>query len=104
MGPPWDVRSTTYEVLFFRVHAIERMLGLAVTEVEVRDVLENGEVIEATTDQFGARKQLHLDVVAGRPLHVLTIDDDEARRTEVITVYEPDTGRWQPGFRTRRRP
>ena len=93
----------TYEELFFRVHAIERMLEQDITEVEVRDVIENGHLIEQETDQFGARKSLHLHVVAERPLHVLPVDDDEARRTEVITVYEPDFNRWKPGFRTRRR-
>lgn len=94
----------TYNDLFFRIHAIERMLEQDISEVEIRDVLENGEVIEEATDQFGTRKLLHLRVVAGRPLHVLTIDDDEARRTEIITAYEPDLDRWQPGFRTRKRP
>ena len=94
----------TYNDLFFRIHAIERMLEQDISEVEVRDVLENGEVIEETVDQFGARKLLHLHVVAGRPLHVLTIDDDDVRRTEIITAYEPDLDRWQPGFRTRNRP
>ena len=93
----------TYEDLFFRIHAIERMLEQDISEVEIRDVLENGEVIEEATDQFGTRKLLHLHVVAGRPLHVLTIDDDEVRRTEIITAYEPDLDRWQPGFRTRKR-
>ena len=92
-----------YDHLFFRIHAIERMLEQDISEVEVRDVLENGEVIEETMDQFGARKLLHLHVVASRPLHVLTVDDDEARRTQVITAYEPDLDRWQSGFRTRRR-
>lgn len=93
----------TYDDLFFRIHAIERMLEQDISEVEVRDVLENGEVIEESMDKFGARKRLHLHVVAGRPLHVLTVDDDEAHRTAVITTYEPDVDRWQPGFRARKR-
>lgn len=96
-APPVTGRSKTtaflrpYGVvqdLFFRIHAIERMLEQEISEVEVRDVLENGEVIEETTDQFGTRKLPQLHVVARRPLHVLTIDDDEACRTEVITAYE----------------
>lgn len=94
----------THGHLFFRIHAIERMLEQDINEVEVRDVLENGDMIEETVDQFGARKQLHLHVLAGRPVHVLTVNDEEAHRTEIITVYEPDLDRWEPGFRTRRRP
>jgi hypothetical protein len=92
-----------YDDLFFRIHAIERMLEQDINEVEVRDVLENGQVIEETMDQFGSCKQLRLHFVAGRPLHVVTVDDHSICRTEIITVYEPDLDRWEPGFRTRRR-
>ncbi len=32
--------------LVFRVHALQRMASRAVSEVEIRDVLENGKAIE----------------------------------------------------------
>ena len=37
-----------------------------------------------------------------RPLHVVAADNAEANETIVITVYEPDPPRWEPGFRRRR--
>lgn len=91
-----------YERIFFRIHAIERMLEHDITEVEVRDVLENGEIIEDAIDRFGMSKKLYLRF-AERPLHVVIVVDDEAERIEVITAYEPDLDRWEPGFRTRKR-
>lgn len=93
-----------YDELYFRFHAIERMLEHDVLDTDVRDVLENGDVIESVTDQFGMPKHLYLGFVEKRPIHVATIDDDDAKRTEIVTVYEPTIDQWNPGFRTRRRP
>ncbi len=93
-----------YEELFFRVHVIERMLEYDISDTDVREVLECGDVIEAGPDEFGMIKVLRLGFVQRRPIHVVTIDDEASQRTEIITAYEPDLDRWEPGFRSRRRP
>ena len=93
-----------YEKLFFRFHAIERMLEHDIFETDVREVLEHGDMIENRVDQFGMPAKLYLGFVMKRPLHVATVDIDELKRTEIITVYEPTLERWDPGFRTRKRP
>jgi hypothetical protein len=92
-----------YDELFFRFHAIERMLEHDILEIEVRDVLEHGDMVEGGVDQFGMPRQLYLGFVARRPIHIATIDDHERRRTEIITLYEPNLDEWNPGYRTRRR-
>jgi hypothetical protein len=87
---------TRHQVIF-RVHAVQRMFERGITEVEVRDAIENGEIIE---QQDEAR--LILGYCEGRPIHVSTIDDAQARATVVITVYEPDPARWDKAFKKRR--
>jgi hypothetical protein len=91
-----------YDELFFRFHAIERMLEHDISELEVREVLEHEDVIERGPDHFGMPRQLYLGIIRKRPIHVATIDEHEMQRTEITTVYEPNLDEWNPGFRTRR--
>jgi hypothetical protein len=79
------------------------MLEYDILEVDVRQVLEHNDVIESDVDQFGMPTNLYLGFIDKRPLHVATVDEHEARRTEIVTVYEPTLDRWEPGFRTRKR-
>ena len=73
-----------------------------VSETDVRDVLENGEVIEADPDNLPYPSRLMLGYPGGRAVHVLASDDPDVQATIVITVYEPDIGRWDSTFRHRR--
>ena len=79
------------------------MLEHEITEVDVRDVLEGGEVIEEVRDEHRQIKRLYLHHVDSRPIHVVAIDNEEMQCTVVITAYEPDLMRWEQGFRKRRR-
>lgn len=62
------------------------------------------ETIVAGTSQ--ARKEFaRLFEVASngrRALHVVVADNVSEDELIVITVYEPDIGQWEPGFRWRR--
>ena len=78
----------------------ERQIDVA----DVREILTNGETIEAYSQDTPYPSRLVLGWCRGRPLHVVVADNAEAQETIVITVYEPDPGRWQPGFRQRRQP
>ena len=77
---------------------IERNLTVA----EVRDVLENGELIEEYKADSPPRYLL-LGWSGNRPIHVVGEDDPVANETTVVTAYEPDAKRWKVGFRERRR-
>ena len=37
-----------------------------------------------------------------RPVHVVAADNLADNATIVVTVYEPDPDRWQPGFKRRK--
>ena len=83
--------------LWFRVHAIQRMHERRISEIDVREVLENGDVIEDDGDS-----QLRLGFCDGRPIHVASSEMTGANVTVIITVYEPNLDHWELGFRTRR--
>ena len=88
--------------LVFRVHAIERMFERQIDVADVREILTNGESIESYPEDTPYPSRLVLGWCRGRPLHVVVADNAEERETIVITVYEPDLGQWEPGFRRRR--
>jgi hypothetical protein len=91
----------TFERLNFRVHAIQRMFERDISEVEVRDVLENGKLVEIQDDvPFPSR--IMLGYVGGRPVHVVASDNPEEQATIVITVYEPSPFVWDQTFMKRR--
>ena len=93
-----------YDRLFFRVHAIERMFEKSISEIDVRDVLENGEIIDEDRSDVPYIKHIHLGRPGGRALHVVAIDDPLEEVTTIITVYEPTLDRWERGFRRRKTP
>ena len=82
--------------LWFRVHAIARIHERWIFETDVRDVLENGQIIEEEHDV-----KLRLGFPGGRPIHVAAVDVTDPPGSVIITVYQPDPAQWNPGFRTR---
>lgn len=88
--------------LVFRVHAVLRMFERGITVDDVRAVLRTGETIENYPDDSPYPSRLVLGWSGHRPLHVVAADNAEANETVVITVYEPNPARWEPGFRRRR--
>ncbi len=89
--------------LVFRVHALRRMFQRSVTAADVRRVLETGETIETYPDDTPFPSRLVLGWLGARPLHIVAAEDSQAEETIVITVYEPDLGEWEPGFKRRKR-
>jgi hypothetical protein len=51
----------------------------------------------------GRLKELVLVISWRRPLHVVVIVDVVRGEERIVTVYEPDPGRWSHDFRRRRR-
>lgn len=74
-----------------------------ISEADVYRVLETGEVIETYPDDAPYPSRLLLGWSGSRPLHVVIAEDSEEGITIVVTVYEPDLLRWEPGFRRRAR-
>jgi hypothetical protein len=87
--------------LIFRIHALRRMFERSVSRDSVRHVIMFGEVIEDYPNEYPYPSKLILGWVEGRPLHVVAAENSVSGETIVITVYEPESSRWDSDFRRR---
>jgi hypothetical protein len=88
--------------LVFRVHALERMFSRGISVEDVRRVLDAGDRIEDYSHDTPYPSELLLGWRGSRPLHVVAARNEAAEETIIVTVYEPDADRWEPGFRRRK--
>ncbi|MHB1598182.1 MAG: DUF4258 domain-containing protein [Acidimicrobiales bacterium] len=82
--------------LFFSRHARDRMLDRGLDVEDVRAALRSSETIEEHDDA----SRLVLGRSGLRALHVV-VKDVEPVGVFVVTVYEPDPGRWDASLRRR---
>ena len=90
--------------LIFRVHALRRMFERSIIVDEVVQAIETGETIASYPDDTPYPSRLLLAWVGGRPLHVVVADNQAGDEMVVITVYQPEPGSWDAGFRRRTKP
>jgi len=90
------------EHLIFRIHAVQRMFEREIGQEDVRRALEMGKTIENYPDDKPYPSRLVLGWSGSRPIHVVVADHPNQREMIIITVYEPDLLRWEPGFEERR--
>lgn len=93
-----------FDRLIFRLHAFDQMIARFITEVELRQVLEEGTLIEEYPDELPYPGYLILGYVDNRPLHIVAADNEFDKVTIVRTMYEPDPDRWDSTFTRRKRP
>ncbi len=89
--------------LVFRVHAVQRMFGRHITESDIRHVLETGQIIENYPEDTPYPSRLVLGWCGHRPIHVVVAENVQDQEMIVITVYEPDLRKWEPGFTGRKK-
>ena len=68
----------------------------------VAQTIEAGETIEDYSSETPEPSQLLLGFQGKRPLHVVTSENRETHEITIITVYRPESGKWNKSF-TRRR-
>ena len=84
----------------WRQHAIERSIERDITEEEMADAIQAGEIIEEyPQDKYGPSCLILGETQAGRPLHVQCSLPPMVR---IIILYEPAPEEWID-FRTRKR-
>lgn len=86
-----------------RDHVYDKCWLLDITWAEVEALLDDGEVVEQHALGEGDLKEIRLLLQWVRPLHVVYIVNERRRLVVYRTLYEPDTERWHPGYRERRR-
>ncbi|MFP4028036.1 MAG: DUF4258 domain-containing protein [Candidatus Brocadiia bacterium] len=91
-----------FEILVFSAHAIKRMFEREITEEDVRDILQTGEIIAEYPDDPPYPSFLVLGFLRNNPLHVVFAHDRETKTGIVVTVYRPAPDLWGDGFRSRR--
>ena len=92
-----------FERIIFRVHALQRMFEREISRTEVFEVLSRGEVIENYPEDTPYPSYLLLGFAQDRPLHIVVADNQKAKETIIITVYEPDPKIWDEGFKGRKK-
>jgi hypothetical protein len=80
--------------IFCRLHAIQRMFERNVNNHELRQIINEGKVIEKYVNDSPYPSRLILGKVNNRPLHVVITENKQENKIIVITVYEPDPRKW----------
>lgn len=88
--------------LIFRVHAIQRMFARRVSEPNVRQVLESGQMVENYSDDMPFPSGLILGRSGNRSFHVVIAGNLGDKQVVVITVYEPDPSQWRAHLKSRK--
>ena len=80
-------------------HALKQMFNRKISKDEVRNVIDNGEVIKEYPDDKPYPSKLMLGFRNNRPLHVVLSYDLENKTRYIITAYVPDPGIWDEDFK-----
>ncbi|MDP8206697.1 MAG: DUF4258 domain-containing protein [Candidatus Electryonea clarkiae] len=83
-------------------HALQRMLERNIHRLEIMDVIKNGEVIEHYPEDRPFPSALFFKSVEEKPLHVVASFDEIDKLIYIITVYIPDSRRFEEDFKTRK--
>ena len=99
------IRMRATERILFSQHAVRQMArpDRMISTSEIRQVLEQGEVIEDYPDNAGGHSCLIMgNGIGGRPVHIVCSPKDQY--LAVITAYLPTQDEWSDNFRVRMKP
>ncbi len=88
--------------LIYRQHAIKRMHERRITEAEIHQALETGQVIESYPNDTPYPSALLLGMAGTKAVHVVYAENSEGSERIIITVYEPEPTIWHDNLKTRR--
>jgi hypothetical protein len=86
----------------FSKHAVDQLILRGIQVGEIKEVVANGQVIEDyPDDKYGASCLIGGLTTINRPIHV-QCSYPSRPLIKIITVYQPDTKRWNDDFTQRR--
>ena len=90
-----DLRSKISQNAFeFSKHAVDQTILRNISVQEIRDVINNGEIIEDyPDDKYGPSCLIFGVTQIGRPIHI-QCSYPSRLIFKVVTVYEPNPDRW----------
>ena len=83
-------------------HSVRRMFERKITEQDIHEVIESGDLIAEYPNDTPYPSYLLLGFPGNIPLHVLIAKDDESDDCYVVTTYVPRRDIWNSDFKTRR--
>lgn len=83
-------------------HAVSQMFKRDITTVDVRAVIENGEIITVYLYDKPFPSYLILGYIRERPIHIVVAKDDNLNKCIIVTAYEPGIDIWEPGFKIKK--
>jgi hypothetical protein len=78
------------------------MFERRISAAKVRSALGTGETIEDYSSEMPEPSRLILGFQGKRPFHVVTSENPEINETTIITVYIPDSNKWNKDSKSRR--
>jgi hypothetical protein len=78
------------------------MVERGISADDVRQVLDEGKKIETYPADYPYPSRLILGWCGGKAIHVVAAENTADNETIIVTVYEPDSDRWEPGFERRK--
>ena len=90
-----DLRSKISQNAFeFSKHAVDQTILRNISVQEIRDVINNGEIIDDyPDDKYGPSCLIFGVTQIGRPIHI-QCSYPSRPIVKVVTVYEPNPDRW----------
>lgn len=86
----------------FRVHALQRMFERNISAKKVSQALQTGETIEDYSAEMPEPSRLILGFQGKRPFHMVTSENPGTNEITIITVYLPDSDKWNKDFKSRK--
>lgn len=87
--------------IVFSAHAAKRMFERKIAVDDVLHVVEFGEVIEVYPDDWPYPSRLLLGQSGSRKLHVVVASNFSNNELIIVTLYEPDLGKWDSELKRR---
>jgi len=96
------VRESAAKRILFLPHAVRQMSKpeRMITTKDVRNVIENGEIIENYPNDIRGHSCLMLNFPDKRPVHVVCSPKDDY--LAVITAYLPNIEEWEDNYKKRK--
>lgn len=88
--------------IFWRQHALKRMLERDIARADIANVIKHGEMVEDYPSSQPYPSCLILGLPRDITFHVVAAYDEEDHRVYVLTAYQPDTIHFLADLKTRR--
>jgi hypothetical protein len=79
------------------------MVSRNISDIDVKVVIQNGEIIREYPDDKPYPSKLLFAMVRHRPIHVVVGKVEETGDCIVITVYVAGEDIWEPDFKTKKK-